>query len=101
MAAAESEIAAKLIERLLGDPAFRDRFRRDPVRTCREARSFSARTASPLSVYEIPPYRHSVLATSDGWPLNGGASARIRSRNGTLFFRSPPSSASTQSTVAG
>ena len=37
MAAAESEIAAKLIERLLGDPAFRDRFRRDPVRACREA----------------------------------------------------------------
>ncbi len=37
MAAAESEIAAQLIERLLSDPAFRDRFRRDPVRTCREA----------------------------------------------------------------
>ena len=37
MAAAESEIAAKLIERLLADPAFRDRFRRDPAVACREA----------------------------------------------------------------
>ncbi|MGI8781733.1 MAG: NHLP-related RiPP peptide, partial [Solirubrobacteraceae bacterium] len=37
MAAAESEIAAKLIERLLADPAFRDRFRRNPATACREA----------------------------------------------------------------
>jgi cell wall-associated NlpC family hydrolase len=37
VAATESEIAAKLIERLLADPAFRDRFRRDPPRACREA----------------------------------------------------------------
>ena len=37
MAAAESEIAAKLIERLLADPAFRDRFRRNPASACREA----------------------------------------------------------------
>jgi putative modified peptide len=37
VAAAESEIAAKLIERLLVDPAFRARFRRDPPRACREA----------------------------------------------------------------
>ena len=37
MAAAESEIAAKLIERLLADPAFRDRFRRSPAAACREA----------------------------------------------------------------
>ena len=37
MAASEAEIAAKLIERLLADPAFRDRFRRDPPRACREA----------------------------------------------------------------
>jgi hypothetical protein len=32
-----AEIAAKLIERLLADPAFRARFRRDPSRACREA----------------------------------------------------------------
>ena len=37
MAATESEIAAQLIERLLADPAFRDRFRRDPAIACREA----------------------------------------------------------------
>ena len=37
MAVDEAEIAARLIEQLLADPAFRDRFRRDPVRTCREA----------------------------------------------------------------
>ena len=37
MAATESEIAAKLIERLLADPAFRDRFRRNPPAACREA----------------------------------------------------------------
>ena len=37
MAATESEIAAQLIERLLADPAFRDRFRRDPALACREA----------------------------------------------------------------
>ena len=37
MAVDESEIAARLIEQLLADPAFRDRFRRDPVRTCRDA----------------------------------------------------------------
>jgi putative modified peptide len=37
VAATESEIAAQLIERLLADPAFRDRFRRDPAAACREA----------------------------------------------------------------
>ena len=37
MAATESDIAAKLIERLLADPAFRDRFRRNPALACREA----------------------------------------------------------------
>ena len=37
MAATESDIAAKLIERLLADPAFRDRFRRNPPAACREA----------------------------------------------------------------
>ena len=37
MAASESEIAAQLIERLLADPPFRDRFRRDPARACHEA----------------------------------------------------------------
>ncbi|HZB77572.1 MAG TPA: hypothetical protein VE526_15175, partial [Solirubrobacteraceae bacterium] len=37
MAVDESDIAARLIEQLLADPAFRDRFRRDPVRTCRDA----------------------------------------------------------------
>ena len=37
MAATESAIAAQLIERLLADPAFRDRFRRDPAQACREA----------------------------------------------------------------
>ena len=37
MAATESDIAAQLIERLLADPAFRDRFRRDPVLACRQA----------------------------------------------------------------
>ena len=37
MAATESDITAKLIERLLADPAFRDRFRRSPAAACREA----------------------------------------------------------------
>ncbi len=37
MAATETDIAAKLIERLLADPAFRDRFRRNPALACREA----------------------------------------------------------------
>ena len=37
MAATETEIAAQLIERLLADPAFRDRFRRNPPAACREA----------------------------------------------------------------
>src|SRR5215210_1842389 len=37
MAAAEADVAAKLIERLLVDPAFRARFRRDPAAACREA----------------------------------------------------------------
>src|SRR4051812_31777134 len=37
MAAPEAEVAAKLIERLLADPAFRARFRRDPAGACREA----------------------------------------------------------------
>src|SRR4051794_30626318 len=36
-AASEAEVAAKLIERLLADPAFRARFRRDPAGACREA----------------------------------------------------------------
>jgi len=37
VAASEAELAAKLLERLLGDPAFRARFRRDPAEACREA----------------------------------------------------------------
>ena len=37
MAAAEADVAAKLIERLLVDPAFRARFRRNPAEACREA----------------------------------------------------------------
>src|SRR3954447_6440404 len=32
----EADVAAKLIERLLADPAFRARFRRDPAGACRE-----------------------------------------------------------------
>jgi hypothetical protein len=34
---ADVDAAAKLIERLLSDPGFRDGFRRDPVLTCRQA----------------------------------------------------------------
>src|SRR5436305_3208293 len=37
MAASQPDVAAKLIERLLADPAFRARFRRDPAGACREA----------------------------------------------------------------
>ena len=33
----EADVAAKLLERLLSDPAFRARFRRDPAGACREA----------------------------------------------------------------
>src|SRR4051812_29199511 len=37
MAATESDLAAKLLERLLSDRAFRAGFRRDPAGACREA----------------------------------------------------------------
>jgi cell wall-associated NlpC family hydrolase len=37
MATSEADVAAKLIERLLVDPAFRARFRRNPAEACREA----------------------------------------------------------------
>jgi putative modified peptide len=37
VASTEADVAAKLIERLLSDPAFRARFRRDPAGACREA----------------------------------------------------------------
>src|SRR3954470_7754693 len=37
MAATESDLAAKLLERLLVDQAFRAQFRRDPAGACREA----------------------------------------------------------------
>src|SRR5688572_10242114 len=37
MATSEADIAAQLIERLLGDPAFRAEFRRDPASACRKA----------------------------------------------------------------
>src|SRR3954463_16385946 len=37
MATSEADIAAQLIERLLGDPAFRAEFRRDPASACRSA----------------------------------------------------------------
>src|SRR3954447_23627194 len=37
MATSEAELAARLIERLLADPAFRAQFRRDPAGACREA----------------------------------------------------------------
>ena len=33
----EADVAAQLIERLLGDPAFRAEFRRDPASACRKA----------------------------------------------------------------
>src|SRR5690349_14487606 len=33
----EADVAARLIERLLADPGFRARFRRDPAGACREA----------------------------------------------------------------
>ena len=36
-ASSEADVAARLIERLLADPAFRARFRRDPAGACREA----------------------------------------------------------------
>ena len=36
-ASSEADVAAQLIERLLADPAFRARFRRDPAGACREA----------------------------------------------------------------
>src|SRR3954467_15973570 len=35
--ATQEDVAAKLIERLLVDPAFRTAFRRDPAAACREA----------------------------------------------------------------
>src|SRR3954468_8587209 len=35
--ATQEDVAAKLIERLLVDPAFRTTFRRDPASACREA----------------------------------------------------------------
>ena len=37
MATSEADIAAQLIERLLGDPTFRAEFRRDPASACRQA----------------------------------------------------------------
>ena len=37
MAASDADAAARLIERLLADPAFRAEFRRDPAAACREA----------------------------------------------------------------
>ena len=37
MATSDADVAAKLIERLLVDPAFRARFRRNPAEACREA----------------------------------------------------------------
>src|SRR3954453_6737185 len=37
MAATESDLAAKLLERLLVDATFRAQFRRDPAGACREA----------------------------------------------------------------
>src|SRR4051794_29477498 len=37
MATTESDLAARLLERLLSDPAFRAQFRRDPAGACREA----------------------------------------------------------------
>src|SRR3954469_10450966 len=37
MATSEADVAAKLIERLLADPAFRAKFRRDPAAACRDA----------------------------------------------------------------
>src|SRR3954453_4604360 len=37
MGTTESDLAAKLLERLLSDPAFRAQFRRDPAGACREA----------------------------------------------------------------
>ena len=37
MAKSDADIAAQLIERLLTDPAFRARFRRNPAAACRDA----------------------------------------------------------------
>jgi hypothetical protein len=45
--------------------------------------------------------RHSVFAISAGSPVKGADAATTLSRNGTLFYRSPPSSASVHTMVAG
>ena len=71
------------------------------MRVCRVARSDSLKSAMPFSVNDMLVKRHSVLATSVGASLNGAVTDMTLSRNGTLFFRSPPSSASVHKTVAG
>ena len=55
----------------------------------------------PSAVHAMPLKRCSVRATSAGSPSNGAACATTRSRWGTSARGSPPSSASTQTRVAG
>ena len=72
MAATESDIAAKLIERLLADPAFRDRFRRNPPAACREAgldsladeMAIGAGRLTRLSTSPSDPDRSSICGTT-------------------------------------
>jgi hypothetical protein len=71
------------------------------VRVHRSLRSNSVSSASPRAVHAISRKRCSSFASSDGSPAKGAASVITRSRWGTLFFRLPPSSASTHTTVEG
>ncbi len=72
------------------------------VRTRRVLRSESSTSARPpLAAIWMPAKRCSVLKTSRGSPVKGAFSATMLSRNGAWFFRSPPSSASTQRSVPG
>ena len=71
------------------------------VRTRRVWRSVSdTKARPPFSKNCNPPKRCSVFTTSRGSPVKGALSATRRSRFGTLFFRSPLSSASTHIRVA-
>ena len=71
------------------------------VRTRRDRRSDSFTSMRPRSVQLMVVKRNSVRSSSAGWPANGAASATTLSRCATVTFRSPLSSASAQTTVAG
>ena len=79
-----AEVAAKLIERLLTDPAFRDEFRRNPAAACREAgldelaEEMSLGAGKAMMTLDIRESKSSLAGVMMAAAMEGVAIIRVR-----------------------